>query len=170
MDEKTSAPDTLPRSLDGAKRAAKSLRRALIDGDPAAVARFRSVFGNRKTPESATHADCLHVVAREAGAESWPRLKLAAETAALTREQRIAALERAVANGNFLMVDRLVSLDAALEDAHLGLQLAFARRDAALAALARDPSLAITPIGRRWPIHHLCFSKVHWESRPRSAR
>lgn len=150
-----------PRDLDGAKRAAKRLRKSLAADDAAAIARFRAVFGARKPPAAATHADCLHVVAREAGAESWPRLKLAVETAALTREERVAALERAVFNGNVHMLDRLLALDPSLADAHLGLQLALVRHEAALAALARDPSLAMVRIGRRWPIHHLCFSKMH---------
>ncbi len=150
-----------PQYLDSAKKAAKALRRALAAGDAAARDRFRAVFGDRKGPDQAVHADCLHVIAREAGAESWPRLKLAVETAALSRADRITALERAIANGAFHRVDRLLALDPSLVDAHLGLQLAFARRDAVRAALDRDPSLAVTPIGRRWPLHHLCFSKLH---------
>ncbi|WP_299619030.1 ankyrin repeat domain-containing protein [Pelagibius sp.] len=153
-----------PRSLDDAKRAAKRLRKQLHDGDADALARFRSVFADRRDPAAATHADCLHVIAREAGAESWPRLKLAVETAALTQEQRIRQLGRAVTNGNFHLVDRLLSLDPGLPDAQFGLQLAFARKDAALAALARDPALATTPIGERLPIHVLCASKIHHRS------
>ncbi len=148
-----------PRDLVSARRAAKSLRRTLHAGDPAALARFQAVFGRRRDPAAACHADCLHVVAREAGAESWPRLKLAVEAAAMTREQRVAALERAVTSGNAFMSGRLLALDASLADAHLGLQLALRRRDAALAALAVEPGLATRPIGRRWPIHHVCYSK-----------
>lgn len=150
-----------PCSLDDAKRAAKRLRKQLRDGDADALARFHRVFGDRRDPAAATHADCLHVIAREAGAESWPRLKLAVETAALTQEQRAKQLGRAVTNGNFHLVDRLLSLDPALPDAHFGLQLAFARKEPALAVLTRDPSLATTPIGGRLPIHVLCASRIH---------
>jgi len=150
-----------PRTLAAAKRAAKSLRKALAQAEPSALARFDAVFGGRKDAAAANHADCLHVIAREAGAESWPRLKQAVETAALDREARIAALERAVANGNVGLVDRLLALDATLADTHLGLQLALAQRAPVLAALAAEPALASRPIGRRLPIHHLCYSKVH---------
>lgn len=73
--------------------------------------------------------------------------------------ERIAALERAVAGGNGLIIKRLLALDPSLADAHLGLQLALRRRDEALAALAAEPGLATQPIGGRWPIHHLCFSR-----------
>ena len=154
-----------PTSLASAKQAAKQLRRALAAADPAAVARFAAVFADRRDPATATHADCLHVVAREAGAESWPRLKLAVETAAMSRDDRVVRLRRAVANGTFYVVDRLLSLDPGLADADIGLQLAFARRDAVLARLAADPALATRPRetqqGPRWPIHDLCFSKIH---------
>ena len=78
---------------------------------------------------------------REEGAESWPRLKIAVETAAQNRDERAAQLERAVTNGNFLLLDRLLSLDPSLADAHFGLRLALARREPALADLKRDPHL-----------------------------
>ncbi len=149
-----------PISLASAKQAAKHLRRALQAADPAAAERFAAVFAGRRDPATATHADCLHVIAREAGAESWPRLKLAVETAAMTRGERIDRLRRAVANGAFHVADRLTALDATLVDADFGLQLAFAR-PAALARLAKDPTLAITPRDDRWPIHDLCYSKIH---------
>ncbi|MEO1017324.1 MAG: ankyrin repeat domain-containing protein [Pseudomonadota bacterium] len=149
------------RSLEQAKKAAKRLRKALAQAEPDAVDRFIAVFRDRKDPATANHSDCLHVIAREAGAESWPRLKIAVETATLDREARVVALERAVANGNFWMMDRLLSLEPGLADAHFGLQLALVREGEALTALDRNPGLAMTPIGRRWPIHHLCFSKLH---------
>ncbi|MEQ9812551.1 MAG: ankyrin repeat domain-containing protein [Azospirillaceae bacterium] len=158
MGEQSQNPNTI---LAQRRKAAKRLRKALVAGDAAARARFDAVFNGRREPGGASHADCLHVVAREAGAESWPRLKLAVETAALDRAQRVAALERAITNGNFPMVDRLLALDAGLADAHLGLQLAFAREAPVLAALDRDPEAATRQIGRRWPIHHLCFSRMN---------
>lgn len=101
------------------------------------------------------------MIAREAGAESWPRHKLAVETAAMTRAERIGQLERAIAGGNFPLMDRLLALDPTLVDAHFGLQLALARTGAALDALSHAPDLATTTIGARWPIHHLCFSRIH---------
>ena len=81
MDDTSQHPSS-PRDLAHAKRAAKQLRKQLAAGDAQAIARFRAVFSGRRAPDAATHADCLHIIAREAGAESWPRLKLAVETAA----------------------------------------------------------------------------------------
>ena len=158
MSEIPTRPGT--RTLATAKKAAKALKKALRAGDGAAVHRFRSVFGDRRDPQTASHADCLHVIAREAGAESWPRHKLAVDTAAMTRAERIGQLERAVAGGNVPLMDRLLALDPTLADAHFGLQLALVRTGAALAALDRTPHLATTPIGHRRPIHHLCFSRI----------
>jgi len=146
-------------ALARAKRDAKRLRKALAAGDPAAAARLAAVFGDRRRPETATHADCLQVLAREHGAESWPRLKLAVETAALDRSHRVEALGRAVTAGNFLMVERLLALDPALPHAHLGLQLAFAL-DEASASLARDPAAATRPIADRPPVCWLAFSRL----------
>lgn len=149
------------RSLEQARKEAKRLKKALSRAETEAIRRFRAIFPDRKDPANATHSDCLHVIAREVGAESWPRLKIAAETAKLDRTARVATLERAILNGNFLMVDRLTTLDASLVDAHLGLQLAFVREAQVDAALDRDPGLAVRPIGRRWPLHFLCFSTIH---------
>ena len=157
----TPATPQSPQSLEQARRAAKRLKKQLAAGDQDAVARFQAVFGASRSAAAASHADCLHVVAREAGAPSWPRLKLAVETAAMTRDQRIARLSRAVASGAVHVSDRLLALDPTLADAHFGLQLALARRDAVLAALAADPAVAMRPIGDRWPIHHLCYSRIH---------
>ncbi|MCA8909200.1 MAG: hypothetical protein KDA64_15115 [Rhodospirillaceae bacterium] len=148
-----------PRSLEHARKSAKRLKKRAAAGDADAVARLRAEFGELPTP--ATHADCLHVVAREAGAPSWPRLKLAVETAALSREDRAIRLARAIANGAFPVVDRLLELDPDLPDAEFGLQLAFARSEAALATLARDPAAATRPIRDRPPLCCLAFSHLH---------
>lgn len=166
-----SAPSTVlpaPPSTDlaRAKRDAKHLRKALHTGDPQAQARFRAVFedgkpGTHRNPGNATHADCLHVIAREAGAPSWPRLKLAVETALISHAQRVHQLTRSVLNGNLHLVERLLELDPQLPHAHFGLLLAFARKQEALAALAKEPALATTPIEHRWPIHFLAFSCIH---------
>lgn len=160
-----SASGRAPRSLEDAKRQAKRLRKQLASGDAPSIERFRAVFDARRPPAAASHADCLHIIAREAGAESWPRLKLAVETAALSEADRARRLGRAAANGAFHVVDRLLELDPGLPERRFALQLAFVRIDAAMASLARDPALATMPIGARWPIHHLCYSQI-WKREP----
>lgn len=146
--------------LARARRDAKRLKRALAAGDAAATARFAAVFGTRRAPRAASHADCLHVLAREHGAESWPRLKLAAETAAMSRAERRSALARALLFGAFHRVERLLALDPGLPEGSLPLLLALAREEEAQDLMARDPEAALRPVAGRKPLHHLCFSRV----------
>jgi len=147
--------------IDHAKRNAKQLRRALANEDHDAIKRFSAVFGARKSPQDANHADCLHIIAIEAGAPSWPRLKLAIETAAMNRQNRLAALVGAVINGNFRMVQRLLELEQNLFDAHPGLMAAFGREEQLRACLRQQPENARTAIEGYPVISLLCFSKWH---------
>lgn len=114
-----SAPFIAEIDIARAKRDAKRLKTALMQNDPTAISRFDAVFNthslkDRKPAKNATHADCLHVIAREAGAPSWPRLKLAIETALMHRKQRLSTLFRAAMKGNFLLINRLLELDLTL--------------------------------------------------------
>lgn len=123
--------------LDRHRQEAKRLRRAFAAGDADAVRRVRAVLGEATPTEQGAalqHAGALHVIARERGHTSWPRLKFALETAAMDRAQRAERLERA---------------------------LHFGQAWAVRARLARDPSAATAPAGRRPPIAHLCFSQYH---------
>ncbi|MEX1344977.1 MAG: ankyrin repeat domain-containing protein, partial [Candidatus Limnocylindrales bacterium] len=79
--------------LDRHRQEAKRLRRAFAAGDADAVRRVRAVLGDAGLPQ---HAQALHVIAREQGHSSWPRLKLALETAAMDRAQRAERLGRAL--------------------------------------------------------------------------
>jgi ankyrin repeat protein len=153
------AHPSLP-DLDRLRRDAKRLRRALIAGDAEAQDRFAAAFEGRRAPGRATHADCLHMLAREAGAESWPRLKLAAETAAMTLAERRSALGAALFHGAFHRVDRLLALDPTLPEDSLPLLLALAREEDAMAALTADPEATRRTVADRRPIHHLCFSQI----------
>ncbi len=141
------------------KSRAKALKRAFASSDAHAVARFDAVFGAR--PVTGQLANCLHVIAVEAGFESWPKLKFAIEADAMTREERVRQLTIAVAEGTFHIVDRLLALDPSLATASFGLACAFYDRPFVDAALARDPGLATTPDGKRRPILHLAFSRWH---------
>ncbi|HEY1316485.1 MAG TPA: hypothetical protein VGF10_04660 [Gaiella sp.] len=68
---------TSEHELDALRREARTLRRAVANGDPAGRHRAIAVLGAR-IDERFLLADALHVVAREGGAISWPSLVAAA--------------------------------------------------------------------------------------------
>ncbi|MDJ1006458.1 MAG: ankyrin repeat domain-containing protein [Paracoccaceae bacterium] len=145
-------------SLDRYRREAKKLRRAFEAGEEAAWARVRAVL-----PEATSlrHTEALHVVAREAGEASWPKLKLCAEVAEMDREKRAERLKMALYFGQHWVTEALLSADPNLEDDNLGLQIALYRADKVAEALARDRGAATRLIGVRRPILHLAFSQHH---------
>ena len=102
--------------LDQLRRAAKTLKKSYEAGEPGAVQLVQNLWG--KTPE--THADFLHVVARQHGFVSWPRLKWAAETVGLERAEAQERLKMALYNGNRPAADALLSA-MNLAQGHLGL-------------------------------------------------
>ena len=152
-------PPIDPATVSRLKASAKALKKALAKGDADAKQRFAAVFGSRD--RTGRLADCLHIVAREHGFESWPKLAFAAEAAALDRGERIARLNRALFEGQRHIVDRLLTLDPSLADAHLGIQIARYDLVAVQTALAKDPGAATRAIGPRTPILHLAFSQAH---------
>ena len=141
--------------LERLKSEAARFKKAFRRHDPAAIARLRAVFPERESPR---HADFLHVVARENGHESWPRLKFALETAAMTRAERADRLRRGLFHGQNWVVDRLLGDEPDLPDQSLDLQIALYDIGALRDAIGRDPAAATRPIGRRTPILHLAFS------------
>ena len=150
--------------LDRHRQEAKRLRRAFAAGDADAVRRVRAVLGDAAPPYAAPlpHAGALHVIAREQGHASWPRLKLALETAAMDRAQRAERLARALHLGQDWVVRALLDADPDLAHASLGLEVALYEVEAVRARLARDPAAATAPAaGGRPPIAHLCFSRHH---------
>lgn len=69
-------------SLDRLRRDAKALKKNYRAGEAGAKAHVHAVLGE---PQNFKHADALHVIAREAGYPSWPRLKLGARMQAMDR-------------------------------------------------------------------------------------
>ncbi len=150
--------------LDRHRQEAKRLRRAFAAGDADAARRVRTVLGEAAAPPtSATlpHAGALHVIAREQGHASWPRLKLALETAVMNRSARAERLARALHVGQDWVVRALLSADPELAHATFAIELATYDVDAVRARLARDPAAATAPVAGRPPIAHLCFSRYH---------
>ncbi|MEO1000347.1 MAG: ankyrin repeat domain-containing protein [Pseudomonadota bacterium] len=139
---------------DRLRRRARTLLRDARAGDPAAAARLATVA--RGTPRL---ADALHVIAREAGHESWPKLLAEAEIAALDRAGRIARLDRALHHGQHWMTARLLAEDPTLAAADLGLRAALLDAEGVHATLAADPRAAVRALRGRRPILHLAFSQ-----------
>jgi len=152
-------------SLDNLRRRAKALKKAHAAGEADALARVRAVL-----PEAAElkHADALHVVAREEGFDSWPRLKFAVDAAAMDRAARAERLKIALYHGQHWVVDQLLGDDPALGRAHPGLVCALYDADELHRLLAADEGLATRLDGVRRPMTHLAFSQ-HFKARPELA-
>lgn len=148
----------MTRTLDHLRAQAKTLKKAHATGDPDALERVQKTLGD-KAP--LRHADFLHVIAVEAGHQSWPRLKLASEAAQMTRDARAERLKMALYFGQNWVVDGLLAQDPTLPRHNLGLQIAMYDLEALRTAIAADPTAAIRPIGVRSPLLHLAFSQYH---------
>ncbi|WP_419912507.1 ankyrin repeat domain-containing protein [Hoeflea sp.] len=146
----------MKHSVDYLRRQAKQLKRGFASGDSNAIQRVRAVLPEA---QSLKHSQALHVIAREQGQQSWPRLKLAVETAQMNREQKAERLKIALYFGQHWVVKALLDADPDLGDANFGLQVALYDRAAVEAALADDPKAAVRDVGIRSPILHLSFSQ-----------
>ncbi|MEM7776780.1 MAG: ankyrin repeat domain-containing protein [Pseudomonadota bacterium] len=154
-------------NIEKLRTAAKRLKKAFHADDAQAVERLRAVVAEPKAPR---HADFLHVVAREHGFESWPKLKFAVEAAQMTREQRIDRLVRAVYFGQNWVVANLLNEDPTLPNDDLRLQIALYDHRAVAQAVSASPAVATTAIGPRTPILHLAYSQhIHMAPEKRQA-
>ena len=138
------------------RREAKALKKGFVAGDARAVARVRAVL-----PDAAEIklADALHIVAREAGHDSWPKLKLADEAAAMDRDVKAERLKMALFFGQHWVVDALLRETPDLGRDNFGLICALYDVAAVRRVLARDPAAATRIVGIRRPITHLAFSQ-----------
>jgi len=148
--------------LDKLRRDAKALKKAYRAGEAGAVARVQGVLGD---PQDFKHADALHVVAREAGYPSWPRLKFAAEMQAMDRAARAERLKIALYLGQAWIVDALLAADPDLGSDNFGLQCALYAIEDVRRVLEKDPGAATRLVGIRSPILHLAFSR-HFKAAP----
>ena len=148
-------PDLTPDRL---RREAKTLRRASRAGEPGALYRLRTVLP-KADPQRLRHADALHVVAREHGFASWPKLKLSAELHGLDRAAAAQRLGLALQLGQAAVAEALLVRMPDLPQGFFGLQVALYDIDAVRAALAREPKLATDVAGTKRPILHLAFSR-----------
>ena len=142
--------------LDSLKKEARRLRKAHAKNDPEALAR---VGAHVREGKALRHADFLHVIACEAGYESWPKLKFAIESEGMSRAQRAERLKIALYFGQHWVVEKLLQNDPDLKTFDLGLQIALYDIDAVASAIEADPQSATRIIGVRSPILHLAYSK-----------
>lgn len=138
------------------RRQAKALRKSVIAQDPEALRRVRAVL-----PQAAEirHADALHVIAREAGYASWPRLKFAHDASTMDREAKALRLAAALHFGQHWMVEALLSEAPDLGRDSFGLACALYDIEHVRSVLARDPQIALRSISDRSPLIWLCFSQ-----------
>jgi ankyrin repeat protein len=169
-------------SLDRFRRQARALQRAVRDGDTAAIARATEHRPGGTPIEAATFAlvAAQHVVAREYGFASWPRLRryldvvaehgwdsaLAAAPATdpATEFCRLACLTYTAEDGphRWAAARRLLAEHPELTRAHVWTASAAARPDDVRRLLDRDPGLARARGGPfRWrPLCYLAYSRV----------
>ncbi len=143
-------------SLDRLRRDAKALKKGFVAGDEATRARVRVHLGNLETLK---HADALHVIAREQGFDSWPKLKFAAETLNMDRAEKAERLKIALYLGQHWITDALLAETPDLGRDRFGLTVALYDVDHVRAVLARDPAAATRVDGVRTPMTHLTFSQ-----------
>jgi ankyrin repeat protein len=148
----------MTKSIEQLRRDAKSLRRTYESGDTYARRRLEA-YPPRSDSSDLKHADFLHVIARENGFESWPRLVWASETVGLDHAARQQRLKIALFHGQNWVVEHLLAETPDLVTDEFGLNCALYRREAVEKALAEDSGLATRDFGPRRPILHLAFSK-----------
>lgn len=146
----------MPSPLDPYRQSARKLKKAFRAGETEASARLVRYIAPEKIPK---HADFLHVIAREAGHDSWPKLKFALEMQALDEDQQAERLKIALYLGQHWRADRLLTANPALKDHNLGLQIALFDLESVEAAIDADPDSATWIIGIRTPILHLAYSR-----------
>lgn len=143
--------------IEQLKRDAKRLRAAFDTGALAARQRVEAYVTASHT--ELKHADFLHVIAKETGFDSWPRLVWAAETVGLDRAARQQRLGTALFHGQAFVIEQLLSetLDLAQQD--FGLACALYDLGTVRRMLDESPERATRPCGVRRPILHLAFSR-----------
>jgi len=152
----------MPSPLEIYRQSARKLKKAFRAGETDASARLLRFVAPDKPPK---HADFLHVIAKEAGHDSWPKLKFALEMAPLDVDQQAERLKIALYLGQHWRVDRLLGTNPALKDHNLGLQIALFDVNSVKAAIKADPEAATRKIGIRTPILHLAYSR-HMQAHP----
>ena len=143
-------------SMEQLRRDAKALKKAVAAGHE--HARVKAVTG--AVPEVFKHSDALHVLARESGFDSWPKLKFAVETTGLERAEKRERLKMALFHGQGWRVRRLLDDAPGLGKDSLGIMCALYDVKGVQQALEANPDAVAMPVlGPRVPLLHLTFSR-----------
>ena len=145
-------------SLDQMRRDARRLKQAWDKGEPHARQRVQN-HPPRADLSALKYGDFLHIIAREQGFESWPRLKFAAETVGLDRAARQQRLKIALFHGQTWVVQQLLQETPDLARDQFGLSCALYDLPTVARWLDEDPGSATRLFGPRRPILHLAFSR-----------
>lgn len=145
-------------SIKHLRRDAKSLRTAHQAGDPRARQRVEAVRP-RDDLSALRHADYLHIIAREQGFGSWPRLVFAVETHGLDKAARRQRLMLALNHGQTWRVEALLEATPDLVVGDLHLACALYDLATVTAVLDKDPGRAIEEASGRRPIVWLASSR-----------
>ena len=152
------------------KKQAKALLKACRAGDAAALARVRAhVPGRSGKAGGVGLADTQHVIARERGFASWPRLKAHIE-AARPLAERAERLLAAVREGRSGVVERLLRAHRQLARVNIFTAAAVGDAGAVASFLAEDPARALATHGHEeWPpLAYACASRRHRVSERRA--
>ncbi len=145
-------------SLDQLRRDAKSLRKAFEAGELRAQQRVRShIRSSDETPLK--HADYLHVIAREQGFGSWPRLVFAVERHGMDRAEKRQRLMVALHHGQTWLVEQLLAETPDLAAGDLHLSCALYDLETVQAILSENPDRAAERLSDRSPLLWLAGSR-----------
>ncbi len=159
-------------SLENLKKRAKALLREAQSGDPAALARLRSLPAHAAT-EARSFAlhDAQSAIAREYGFPSWNALREHVEERSLSFSAAVDEFVRAATGDAPARAERLLALHPGI--AHANLACALVLGDAAAVAtwLAKQPELARQRCGAQdWePLLYVCHTSLHRDSPERTA-
>ena len=147
----------MTQSIEQLRRDAKALKKAFAAEDAKAKARVTAVLPD---VTDLKHSEALHVIAREAGHESWPKLKFSVESQTLDRAGKLERLKMALFHGQGWRIRQLLDETPDLARDNLGIMCALYDVEGVVATLERDPQAISTPVlGPRTPILHLAFSR-----------
>ncbi|MGR3511267.1 MAG: ankyrin repeat domain-containing protein [Paracoccaceae bacterium] len=145
-------------SLDQVRRDAKSLGTLYKAADPRARQRVKSHIA-RPEAEPLKHADFLHVIARERGFASWPRLVFAVETHGLDRAAKRQRLTVALFQGHAWRVEALLDATPGLAESDLHLACALYDLRTVSQLLADNPGRVHERASDRSPLLWLANSR-----------
>jgi hypothetical protein len=149
--------------LSQARRRAKELLRAALNGDAAALDRMRA-------DRSPRLADAQRAVAQELGFPSWAAMVAEVEAAQGDRAERHARLVAAALDGREDLAERVLAHDPGLADDGFDVALVLGDAEKVSAALDADPSLLqreVPGTGGKRPLSCACHSAYLKPSSPR---